>query len=44
MTNAEAKRRFDDRAASIDQQLDEALEGIDWKRRKEAEKSIEKWI
>ncbi len=44
MTNAEAKRRFDDKAASIDQQLDEALAGIDWKRRKEAEKSIEKWV
>ena len=44
MTNAEAKRRFDDRSASIDLKLDEAFANIDWKRRNEAEKSIEKWV
>ena len=44
MSNAEAKRRFDDRAASIDAQLDEAFDSIDWQRRNEAEKSIDKWV
>ena len=44
MTNAEAKRLFDDRAASIDKQLDEAIANIDWKRRNKAEKSIGDWV
>ena len=44
VTNAEAKRQFDDRAASIDQQLDEAFDNIDWKRRNKAEKSIGDWV
>ena len=33
----EAKRRFDERAASIDAQLDEARQRIDWNRRNAAE-------
>lgn len=44
LTTAERKQRFDDRAAAIDAQLDEAFQNIDWKRRNEAEKSIEKWV
>ena len=44
LTTAERKQRFDDRAASIDAQLDDAFQNIDWNRRNEAEKSIEKWV
>ena len=44
LTTAERKQRFDDKAAAIDAQLDEAFQNIDWNRRKEAEKSIEKWV
>lgn len=44
LTNAEAKRRFDDKHAAIDAQLDEAIANIDWERRNEAETSIEKWV
>lgn len=39
-----AKRKFDDKAVSIDEQLDEALSKIDWKRRAEAEKSFPLWV
>ncbi len=44
ITNTEAKRRFDDRHAAIDEQLDKAFAEINWKRRNEAEKSIVKWV
>lgn len=44
MTNAEAKRAFDDRAASIDRQMDDAISKIDWQRRNQAEKDINTWV
>jgi len=40
MTSAELNRRFSDNAASIDQELDEAISRINWKRRAKAEKSL----
>lgn len=43
MTGMEAKRLHDDRAASIDKELDEAFAGVDWNRRREAEKSLAAW-
>ena len=43
-TNTELKRRHDDKYAAIDDALDEALAGIDWKRRNEAEKSLVAWV
>ena len=42
--NREAKRRFDDKQASIDQQLEQARLNIDWERRNEAEKTLAKWV
>lgn len=44
LTGMEIKRRQDDKAASIDGELDEALANIDWGRRREAEKDIVKWV
>ena len=44
ITNTEAKRRFDDRMASIDEPFEFAYANIDWKRRNAAEKSIVKWV
>lgn len=44
MNNVELTRRFHDKAASIDQQLDQAFSQIDWKRRKAAEKSLVAWV
>jgi len=44
ISNTEAKRRYDDRMASIDDSLDFAFANIDWKRRNAAEKSIVKWV
>ena len=40
LSGMETNRRFQDKAASIDQQLDEARSKINWKRRKEAEADI----
>ncbi len=36
LTGREAKRRFDDKACSIDAELDAALAAVDWDRRKRA--------
>ena len=44
MSNTEAKRRYDDRVASIDKELDEARRNIDTKRRHKAEKSLHDWV
>ena len=44
VTQLEAKRAFDDRAASIDKQMDDAISNIDWDRRKAAEQDIAKWV
>ena len=44
LTQREAKRRFDDRACSIDTQLDEAYQHIDWQRRNQAESSPVKFV
>ena len=44
LTGMEKKRRVDDIAASIDQELDEAIKNIDLKRKTEAEKSLLNWI
>lgn len=43
-TQTEINRRFQDKRASIDEELDAALKNIDWKRRKEAEKSLDTWV
>ena len=44
MTNTERKRKFDEQTFSIDAYLDEKFKAIDWKRRKEAEKSLPAWV
>lgn len=44
ITSTEAKRRHDDKYASIDEKLDQARLLIDWKRRRYAEKSLENWV
>lgn len=44
LTSTEVKRKHDDLYASIDKQLDEARTLIDWTRRKNAEKCLEKWV
>lgn len=44
LVNMVNKRRFDDNAVAIDQQLDEAFSKIDWKRRNNAEKSLAAWV
>ena len=44
LTGMEIKRRQDDKAASIDGELDQAIANIDWDRRREAEKDIVKWV
>lgn len=43
-SSLDAQRRFKDRRASIDQELDDAVASIDWKRRRRAEKSISAWV
>lgn len=43
-TQTEINRRFQDKRASIDDELDAALKNINWKRRKEAEKSLDTWV
>lgn len=40
LSNLENQRRVQDRAASIDAELDEARAGIDWAFRLEAEKTL----
>lgn len=44
ITSTESKRKHDDIYASIDEKLDIARVQIDWKRRRNAEKSLEKWV
>lgn len=44
LTNLELQHRFQDAIHSIDKQLDEAFENINWKRRKTAEKSLPDWV
>lgn len=44
LTNAECMRRFADKAASIDSQMDEAFKKIDWNRRRAAERSLPLWV
>lgn len=44
ISNLEAQHRFQDRASSIDVQMANAFEQIDWNRRNEAEKSLVKWV
>ena len=44
LSGAEAKRKHDDKYASIDDKLDQAFAEIDWPRRKAAEKSIASWV
>lgn len=44
ITGTEAKRRFDDRHAAIDKQIDNARQQIDWKRRNKAEQSLPQWV
>ena len=40
----EANRKFKDKAASIDKQLDEAIAAIDWNRRNQAETSLASFV
>ena len=42
--NLESQRRFQDKAASIDEELDKARGEIDWDFRREAEKSLPAWV
>lgn len=44
LTSLEKKRRFIDKAASIDKELDEAIANIDWNRRNAAEKSLVSFV
>lgn len=44
LSGAEVKRKHDDKIASIDETLDAAISEIDWKRRKECEQDIVKWV
>lgn len=44
ISNVENQHRIQDRAASIDEKLDEAFSKIDWQRRKAAEQSLVKWV
>ena len=44
MTSSESSRKHQDKLASIDQQLDEALAKIDWERRRNAEADIVSWV
>ena len=44
LTQTEKNNRHADKVASIDQELDEAFSQIDWKRRNNAQKSIENFI
>lgn len=40
----DAKRRFDDRTAAIDAEIDAAMAEIDWSLRGSAEKDIVEWV
>ena len=40
----DAKRRFDDRTAAIDAEIDAAMAEIDWDIRTSAEKDIVAWV
>lgn len=40
----ERQHRFLDNASSIDRELDDAFQNIDWKRRRKAEKSLADWV
>ena len=44
LTTMEIKRRFDERAAAIDNELNAAMKQIDWKRRKKACRSLISFI
>ena len=44
ISNLEAQRRFQDKASSIDKEMNAALAGVDWQRRKNAEKSLVEWV
>ena len=44
MTSMEKKRRFVDKAASIDKDMDEAIQNINWERRNKAEKDLPSFI
>ena len=44
LTNTEKSRRHQDKIASIDAEMDAALEAVDWERRNAAEEDVEKWI
>lgn len=44
LTTMEIKRRFDERAAAIDIELDEAMKHVDWKRRIKASRSLISFI
>lgn len=44
LSSMEKKRRYTDKAASIDKDLDEAMKKIDWNRRNAAEVSLDAFI
>lgn len=44
MTGLEAQHDFQDRASSIDEELDKAFSSIDWDRRNKASKSLVDFI
>lgn len=43
-TQTEINRRHQDRISAIDQELNEAIQKIDWDRRKKSEKSFWDWV
>lgn len=44
LSQTEVNRRYQDKHHSIDAELDELFSKIDWKRRREAESDIVKWV
>lgn len=44
LRDVEAQHKFQDKVASIDDQLNEARKKINWERRKEAERDIVQWV
>ena len=43
-TSVERRRRHDDNTFSIDAYMDQHFKAVDWKRRREAEKSLVDWV
>ena len=44
LTQTELNRRHQDKVCSIDAELDDAFNHIDWERRRNAERSLVDWV